>query len=162
LRAASRELPQIHVIERGPLVPGPWLEIYEPSQHYNTSVIRKEWEAIRAILDQNKIATDSPASFTSRISPGKIELDLNGAAIQKSVPVLISTTYFPSWQRDDHEAIYPATPFFMLTFAQQSIHLTFERRWMDWLGLWISAGMLLLVCGTTILSLRRASKAPTV
>ncbi|MDQ3012169.1 MAG: hypothetical protein M3X11_15850, partial [Acidobacteriota bacterium] len=150
---AGNELPHIHVIERAQLSAGAWLEIYEPGQRYNASAIRKEWETIRGILDQSKIATDSTVSFSSRISPGGIELVLNSPSVQKSVPVLISTTYFPSWQRDDREAIYPATPFFMLTFVRQSIHLRFERRWMDWLGLWISAGTLLLVCGTAILSL---------
>lgn len=58
---------------------------------------------------------------------------------QVGLPVLLSTTFHPNWSRDDAEAIYSATPFFMLTFTDHPTHLIFQRNRLDQIGLWVSA-----------------------
>lgn len=159
LRTALADLPQVQIIERSAQATGGWLEVYEPGQRYGASPIRREWEAIRHILDREKIATDATVAFGSQFSPTAIQVNFDRASIRNEVPVLISTTYFPAWQRDDGAAIYPATPFFMLTFVEQSnqgtIHLRFARRAPDWVGLWFSVGTLALIFVTMIRKRRR-------
>jgi hypothetical protein len=54
-------------------------------------------------------------------------------------PILVATTFHPKWRRADGGLLYAATPFYMLTFADRPVTLTFSRQWYDWGALWVSA-----------------------
>ena len=139
------EFPQAKVIERAPEPPGPWLKPGPPTRSYKSSSIRKVWREIQRLLDERKIATDiNAATFTSEVKANTISIEPH-ASLAEGMPVLIKNTYFPNWQRKDGAAVYPVTPFFMLTFVREPTQLVFARRAFDWAGLVISASTLLLL-----------------
>lgn len=146
LRQALAEFRKMHVIDRATQAADDWLEVYEPGQHYQDSAIRQEWEIMRGVLDQEKIATASTISVRGQVEQKTIQVALDRPSENAALPLLISTTYFPGWRRADGEVIYPATPFFMLTFARQSVSLIFARHWLDWAGAGVTVGTLILLC----------------
>jgi hypothetical protein len=155
LRAAIHEFPQAAIIERGREAPGKWLEAEQPSAHYDASAIRREWRMIKAVLDQNKVATGvADTACRSEIAANAMHLDPGAAS--DGVPVLINTTYFPHWRRTDGGEVYAATPFFMLTFARQPVQLVYQRRGWDRAGLLLSIVTLLLLGGFTLWRYRPA------
>lgn len=141
------DFPHAEVIERQREAPGAWLASGVPTTNYGTSSIRRVWQAIQHTLDRRKIATNSAtaAPLTSRVEQNTIAIDHQAASAAK-VPVLVSTTYHPNWQRADGAAVYAATPFYMLTFVDGPTKLTFARRRMERLGVAVSAGTLLMLC----------------
>ncbi len=148
VRSAARDdFPRLEIIERPSEEPGQTLEALQPAFHYNESAIRQRWAAIRAVLERNKIAVDSgSAKVGSETTQNSIQLRLAATQAAGDLPVTINTTYHPNWRRDDGATIYAATPFNMLTFVGQSIHLRYQRRAIERAGLWISASTLLLLC----------------
>ena len=151
IRESMSDFPQAEIIERTTEEPGAWLASGTPTTHYGTTSIRRVWRAIQQTLDRHKIATGAAptATLSSEIKPSMISIR-PGANLTEDVPVLITTTFHPNWQREDGEAIYPATPFFMLTFVRESTAFRFARCWSDWLGLMVSMITFLLLCGITI------------
>jgi hypothetical protein len=146
LRAAVANLPLAEVIERQPQAPGPWLAGSDPSFDYRASAIRQEWGAIRATLERYKVAVPAATRpLDGKIDQTAIQITPASPPEAESLPVLITTTYFPNWQREDGSAVYAATPFFMLTFIRQPVRLNYQRRWFEQVALWTSAGALLLL-----------------
>jgi hypothetical protein len=121
-----------------------------PGFRYNSSSIRKVWGAIRRALDSHKVPTGtSGLGFGSKIAQKTIEIDPAGTPLMDKLPVLIETSYHPNWHRKDGDAVYAATPFFMLTFVGEPMRLVYERGWWDWVGLSASAVTLIILCGFT-------------
>jgi hypothetical protein len=151
IQTAVAEFPQAAIISRSPEEPGEWLKQGAPSRSYENSQIRHLWRQIQPILDRNKISSIAPGSpgITGEVEQNKVTVNLSGSPAQP-VPVLIDMTYHPNWQRSDEAAVYPVTPFFMLTFVQEPLQLTFARKAFDWIGLIISAVTFLLLCLTLI------------
>lgn len=174
LQRSIAELPQAQIITRPAEAPGTWLDSDTPTMSYEQSAIRRVWQQLHEALDQHKIAVAVAVNFNAQANgaiPGESkpnQIDIvnidPGGSLTEAVPVLVSTTYHPDWQRTDGAAVYPATPFFMLTFVQRPTALVFARRTVEWLGVWLSAGTLLLLCGVTgwhyrsLLSIRRKRK----
>ena len=96
------------------------------------------------MLDQRKVPTDTQA-LSGQINQKQIQIDL-GTPPQEPVPVLITTSFHPSWNRTDGQPVYATTPFFMVTFVKVTTQLTYDRHWYDWVALWLSAATLLLLC----------------
>jgi hypothetical protein len=163
IKAAVHDFTFAEIIERIPEPPGELVDSEVPSLRYGSNSVRKTWQTIRNILAQKKSAIDADTTtdFIVRFGPKSIEINVVQPQI-KSVPVLIATTYHPNWRRKDGELIYPATPFYMLTFVQRPIQLLYARRWYDWLGVIVSSCVLCGLCCFTAWSyrhkLRRAYK----
>lgn len=156
IRASLAGFPLTRIIDRPHEEPGEWLEALTPSAHYQSSAIRKTWRDILANLDANKEASDSStATVNGQIDQRSIQININAPSSKDSLPVLIDTTYFPNWSRDDRKPIYAATPFFMLTFAREPVRIVYARRWIDSMGLVVSAVTLLALCGFTSFQYRR-------
>jgi hypothetical protein len=162
IQNARADFPLLEIIERQPEAPGETVDALKPSDHYNSTTIRQQWKKIRAILEQNKIPTNiAPSDVTGTIDQNSIKLTLNSTGNSGSVPVVIANTFHPNWQRRDGGLIYAATPFNMLTFVDQSAVISYGRRWFDKLGLWASAGTLLLL-GLFTAWHRLQSRGPSV
>jgi hypothetical protein len=147
IQTARSEFPLLEIIDRPSEQTDETIESLKPAYHYNQSSIRQQWQKIHKILDRNKIPTNvAPAAVTGEI--GQNNIKLNTSPDQQSGPkaVLIANVFHPGWQRTDGRSIYAATPFYMLTFVDQSTSVAFGRRWSDRAGLWISAGAFLLLC----------------
>jgi hypothetical protein len=174
IKANRSEFAKLEIIERLKEAPGEQVNSSFPTYHYNSSQIRREWIAIRQVLEQNKIPTSAApesSSVTTDAVPfvaGKNSINLNYAPVDKAVdsreavPILVATTFHPKWRRNDGERLYAATPFFMLTFASQPVTLTFSRQWYDRVALWISAITFAgLACFTIRAALRHKTFTPS-
>ncbi|MGH9970522.1 MAG: hypothetical protein ACREBG_22400 [Pyrinomonadaceae bacterium] len=140
IKAGQAEFPKLQIIERSAEDPGEVLEAAAPSYHYQSSSIRRQWQAVRRILEGNRETVDATSGIVNgRIEQGMISIDYGSGSQRKKVPVLISTTFHPNWRRDDREMIYGVAPFYMLTFVDHSVRLGFERQRLDRAALLISA-----------------------
>jgi len=150
IRNAIADFPNAEIIERPAELPGPWLKPGPPTASYETNSVRKVWREIRRVLDKTKVPVGSGAAGDLKAEVGQSDINIHiGGEQAEAIPVLVKTTYHPNWQRSDGEVVYPATTFFMLTFVRESARMTFARRPLDRVGLWVSALTLLLICGYT-------------
>lgn len=156
IQSARSEFPLLEIIDRPAEEAGETIDALKPAYHYNLSSIRQQWQKIRDVLVRNKIPTNrAPLSITGEIGQNNIKLTASSNQPPGASPVLIANTFHPNWQRTGGESIYAATPFYMLTFVDQSASIAYSRRWFDRVGLWISAGSFLLLCLFTAWSRRR-------
>ena len=171
INAARSEFTRLEIIERQKEAPGERVNTSFPTYHYNSTQIRRLWAAIRRALDQNKVPTfvaPDSSSATPEPAPvevGKNSIKLNYAHVNEAVgavepaPILVATTFHPKWRRADDRALYAATPFYMLTFADGPVTLSFRRQWYDWAALWFSAITFVgLACFTVGSGLRSKKK----
>lgn len=163
VQSSLSEFPHAHVVERPPAEPpGERVESFQPSFHYDESLIRRLWRDVRAALESEKVAVNEDpsdgASASVKTQLGRNEMTLTPAATRAAtdLPLLVATTYSPDWRAREGNRIYPATPFFMLTFARGPVHLAYTRSALDRAGLWASGLALLALC-CFVLAPRRAS-----
>ncbi len=175
INAARSEFTRLEVIERKKEVPGERVNSLFPTYHYSSSQIRHEWIAIRRVLERDKVPTfaepdGSPVvAGAVSIETGKNLIKLDYAPLNKAVdssvlaPILVATTFHPKWYRADSGTIYAATPFYMLTFADGPVTLTFSRQWYDRAALLISAiAFVLVACFIVWSALRNSTSISTV
>lgn len=146
------EFPKLEIIERPNLEEsGKMLNSNHPTFRYNGSPIRQLWAKIRQVLESNKVSTvANQGQINSQKAKNRIQVDLSS---EETLPILITNSFHPSWHRTDNGHIYPATPFYQLTFANQPIELKYERNSIDKMSLWISAIFLLGLFGFAFLKL---------
>lgn len=153
IRSRLSEFPRATIVERVNDEPGEWLRFDVPTYRYGESSVRKAWGEIRRALDREKIAIDFIApALSGTINRDVVQLTPVTHAGEK-VPTLVGVTYHPNWQRVDGQAVYAATPFFMLTFVQQQTQIRYQRQWPEWLAVGVSAGTIILV--SSLLAWRR-------
>ncbi len=158
IRAAIRDFPLAQIIERPPdEQAGASIEALEPTFHYDESSIRATWREIRRNLEAHQVAVSlQPQTLKVEVRQNRLSLSMDTPrAFGERVPVLLQTTYFPHWHRPDGGRIYPATPFFTLTFISEPTQLVYERRLIDRLSLWISVATLFGLCGYIAMPLKR-------
>jgi len=156
IQSSRSEFPLLEIIDRQAEEGGETIEALKPTYHYNQSSIRQQWKKIHSALDRNKIPTNIALSdIKGEIGQNNIKLTASSNQMPSASPVLIANTFHPNWQRTDGKSIYAATPFYMLTFVDQSAIITYSRRWLDRVGLWISAGTFVLLCLCTAWRRRR-------
>ena len=69
---------------------------------------------------------NSPLTVTDvSIADNTIKVSLNGMSTTP-VPVIIKSSYFPTWYRTDGEPVYLASPTYILTYATSSFTLKFN------------------------------------
>jgi len=147
LRAAKGELPHAVFFDRAPSQRDEWVGSPKATEDYRDDPIRAEWSALRALLDGRKIPVDLSGAEVSGVTAGD-SLGVNVAPRGGGeLPVLIRTTYSPYWRREDGGVIYAATPFYMLTFADGPVRLTFERGPWEKAGAFVSLATLILLAG---------------
>jgi len=150
INAARSEFTKLEVVERQKEALGERVNSSFPTYHYNSTQIRRQWGAIRRALDQNKVPTfvapdgSSAPPKTVPVEVGKNSIKLThavneAAGVGELTPILVATTFHPKWRREDGGMLYAATPFYMLTFADRPVTLTFSRQWYDRAALWVSA-----------------------
>lgn len=147
IKTAIADFPFARIIGRtSSSEPNELLGAPEPAYRYQTNPIRKDWAAIRQVLDETKCATVIGTNpIMSGANHNTIWIDFTSAP-EREIPVLISNTYHPNWHRSDGGRIYAATPFYSLTFLKQRVQLIYDRRWFESLALWFSACALLILC----------------
>jgi hypothetical protein len=158
IRTDLADFPLAEVIERPPEPQGEWIEAGSPSFRYGASAIRGEWQAIQRSLHQHTAPTGVPATAVKgEVRQNAIQIDPVADTSENLTPVLIETTYHPSWRREDGRDIYAATPFFMLTFVHKPTRILYTRGWFDKVALLASVGAFLSLCCFTG---RRQRKGP--
>jgi hypothetical protein len=171
IRYSLNEFPMATVIERDiDADPGAWLENFGPTRHYGSSPFRQQWAQIRQILEGHKVPVDSPVPVSGSIERNSIRLVYDSPVQPElGVPVLVSTSYHPNWQGEQSQTIYAVNPMFMLVFLRHSTSLTYARRQLDLLAVWVSAATLLGLFGITcwsflsgIVKARRSSSRAVV
>jgi hypothetical protein len=153
--SARSEFPFVEIVQRQAALAGTPLNALKPTNRYGSSRIREEWRAIRRAIERAKIPTLKGEELSGEIGQDTIRLNYQGLQNGEAVPVLVATTYHPNWRRSDGGVVYAATPFFMLTFVDKSVSLTYGRRSIEKLALWVSAVSLLFLCTGTAWRYRR-------
>jgi hypothetical protein len=104
--------------------------------------LRNEWRLIKGVIEESKVPVNtSGIELSSSQVDGDLSVRMNGTA-SSMLPVLVRTTFHPGWRRGDGLRLYPATPFFILTFADRSFQAKFQRNGIEWASLVISGCML--------------------
>lgn len=149
IRATRAEFPLAEFIDRQVIVENDEpLGANEPTFHYGSTSIRKEWHLVRSVLERRQVPVEANGVH-GEVNYNEIRLNTTTASPENFVPIMISNSYHPNWQRADRGAIYAVTPFNMLTFVNQPVRLVYGRRKLDDVGLWISGSLFLfLVLGT--------------
>lgn len=151
IEASLAEFPRAEIIRRVLEEPGEWLKPGAPSRSYSMSQIRQVWQQLRQTLDLHKVPIGAIEKNAISGGTGQNAVDIETTeSLAEAVPVVIDTTYHPSWRRTDEKNIYPVTPFFMLTFVDRTAKLRFARTPFDRMGVWISLIALLLLGGALI------------
>jgi len=159
LQAGIKDFPLAEIVEREPETSRIWLEAISPSGYYQSSSIRKAWQIIRRRLDRGKMETGMAATAVNgEVEQNAIRIDPAISQPGDSVPALVETTFSPNWKREDGKAIYAATPFFMVTFTNERVRLIYGRRWLDWVGVVVSAGALLFSISCVVVWCHRKPK----
>lgn len=123
---------------------GSWISL----DHGN---VRQEWKQISAAIDKSKTAVPiQDMRLVSAQANGNLSVLMSRMAEEK-LPILVRTTFHPRWTRADSVRFYPATPFFMLTFADRSFEAKFRRNGVERLasggsGCMLAGLVLCLVC----------------
>ncbi|HEU4796002.1 MAG TPA: hypothetical protein VFT02_10260, partial [Pyrinomonadaceae bacterium] len=132
------------IIATQPEAPGEVVEALQPTYHYGSTEIRKQWKQVRRVLERMIIPTNaSPYDVEGELDQERINVSSRVAGV---VPVLIANTFHPAWRRTDTHPLYAATPFYTLTFVDKSATIVYGRRWFDRIGLWVSVVTGALVC----------------
>ena len=136
------ELPHAVIIERqrgeqaGWFGETSWLSL-------NGKSLRNEWKVIKEAIEKSKVPVDaSGITLSSAQAGGDLTVRMNGTTDGVPVPVLVRATFPPGWRRSDGLRLYPATPLFMLTFADRSFQARFERDGVERASLVVSGCML--------------------
>lgn len=78
-------------------------------------------------INENSVPS-TPSAFkvdSISINKNRIDVEIDGTS-DTPKPVLVKTTFFPTWERTDQKEIYLATPTFMLTYATSSFSIVFN------------------------------------
>jgi hypothetical protein len=157
LRSNASDFPQLSIIERPAATdPDAVLDAMHPRFHYNGTLIRQHWQAIRQILNHNKITVNAPGVAIQHYNvPNAIELQVSTPPEINNVPILLNTTFHPNWTRTDNGSVYAATPFYMLTFADKNITINYGRTQLEQTAFWFSSVSLMLLLGSMMISGRK-------
>jgi hypothetical protein len=143
LRLARRisELPHALIVRREPETHSEWLNRSMPWLELDQSRIRNEWRLIQEAMENGKVSSTSDtgqASLSGDDAGISVTIpDTKGA----KVPVLVRMTFHPDWIRPDGQLIYPASPFFMLTYASGPFTARFRRTAIERAAAAVSAGV---------------------
>ena len=151
--------------------PNAILDSNEARINYNGTEIRREWRELRSLLEKYKVPIKSQnVQVSAKRGHNSIQLNISNGQLNQPIqvkpssremdilPVLINATFHPNWQRADGGKVYATTPFYQLTFVNQSVQLKFERQPIEWVGLWVSAVTLIGLIFFTIWSLIRRKR----
>lgn len=148
IRSSIADFPFARIVQRPLEEPGEWLDALTPTRHYEASAIRTTWRAIRDALDSHKQATGAwGLAVDGEIGQNAIQVNVKSSPNADRFPMLIDTTYFPAWRRDDGQRVYAATPFYMVTFVSGPARIVYGRRLIDLVALFVSGTAFLALCG---------------
>ncbi len=139
------ELPHGIIVQRNADKQPEWFGGVTPWQSLNRSNLRKEWRFIEGIIESSRtpVHTDELQAALSH-DDDSFSVAMTGTSVGR-VPLLIRITFHPGWTRTDGEPIYPATPFFMLTFANGSFQAKFQRDAVERLAVGLSGSVFSLL-----------------
>ncbi len=131
------EFRNLDIVERPGRAESPrMLNSNHPTKHYEKSPIRALWKKLRQSLEARKFPVPSdPHRISAQKSRNRIDIDVE---CEKNVPVVISNTFHPGWNRTDGRMVYATTPFYQLSFANRPFELVYGRSSRDRVALWIS------------------------
>lgn len=139
LKERSAELTRAVFVERHGDSESGWFGSTDDWMSLNTTEVRQEWKSIAGLIETSKIPVRSPLKLISvSEGQGNIDIKLEGQPKEK-VPVILRTTFHPSWVSYGSDQLYPVTPFYMLTFADRSFEARFRRDKLDRVAAWGSA-----------------------
>lgn len=157
LKSSISELPHAVIVERKNDELGDWIDAQEPTHYYDNSPVRAVWKEIRANLEQEKQSA-AQTGIKADVREKEIQLSVNSGSATEATPVLIAQTFHSNWTRTDGEKLYPATPFFTLTFLQDQANLRFTRDRYDTFALWLSLGTFVVLSVTCVADFVKSSR----
>ncbi|MGB2626288.1 MAG: hypothetical protein WAK20_05835 [Candidatus Acidiferrum sp.] len=160
LASQLSELPHVLRIHRESEKQSEWLDRGLPWLELDQSNLRKEWKLIDEAIQSEKISSsfDNTEASMSR-SDANLHVQFPNTKGVKA-PVVIRMTFHPDWARTDGQRIYPITPFFMLTFANNSFEVIFRRTGIERTAAVLSSGVFFVLI-LTMITPNRAFRRPT-
>jgi hypothetical protein len=146
IQSSRTDFPKLDIIERSDTGPGDTMEALQPTHHYRDNPIRLAWGSIRLALDKSKLqVAHGDDNIPTELAQNRISIGTQPVKPDSPVPVLVANTFHPNWRREDGGTIYPATPFYTLTFLDGPVSLIYGRVWYERLAIWVSGGTLAFV-----------------
>jgi len=138
------------------------LEWYDDVDNLDTWLVEDgpdEWRRVTEVgdrlIDPVPYNVDGVATITS-FEDYEVSFSTNAVG----VPHLVKVSYFPNWTVDGADGVYRIAPSLMLVVPTQSeVTLQFENRWVENLGMALTAVTVLGLGGYGIVSRRRREKA---
>ncbi len=158
IQGALDQFPGAHIVARKSDEGTPRTEPLALANGPASLAIRENWYEIQSILDAEKVPVPNASSinFDVELTQESIRMKPREPLSQEGVPVLINVTYHPNWRgTDGMQEIYPATPFLMMTFVNESITLVYARRAHERFALAVSGLTLIGLVGFVALTYRQ-------
>jgi len=163
IKASRADFPKLDIIERADVGPGEPMEALQPNKHYRDNPVRQAWGAIHIALEKSKLpVTQGGDNIPTEFAQNRISIGAQLVKPDSPVPVLVANTFHPNWKREDGATVYPATPFYTLTFADGPVRLVYGRVWYEKLATWVSAATLAFLLLWLIFSVVRPHARPTL
>jgi hypothetical protein len=110
-----------------------------------------EWQRVssfKSSLPRTELGNGG-RSIDARVTDAEITFKTNAIG----QPHWIKTSYFPNWNVEGAEGPFLASPSFMVVIpTQPDVHLSYERTWAEWIGLFLTLGT---IGGLALASTRR-------
>lgn len=97
-------------------------------------------------VEYNLAPQDVSSKILNELDIRKIMINADAESGIK--PLLIKSSYFPTWERNDGRPVYLATPAYMLTFASSSVGLHFATPpsvYIGWIMTYLTLGFLAIL-----------------
>jgi hypothetical protein len=99
---------------------------------------QERYHELQAVSDEIVAQLAARQTATSKVSVTLARtnnsIDLKIASSSQPVPVLITSSFFPTWQRTDNAKVYLASPSYMLTFVTDTASIRFTTPWYIFVG----------------------------
>jgi hypothetical protein len=114
-RLVAVGLPNIHIVDQ------------VSDEKAESMPVRAVMAKLFADLDTRKIPISTDFLVEDVLcGENTITVTLQGDVKKGDVPILVKSSYFPTWRRSGSEAVYLASPTYMLTYANEDFKLQFE------------------------------------
>lgn len=112
----------------------------------NPNPLRSQMREVFKYLNEINLAISKKGDIntTTTLSKNKIDVDFDGET-NKKMPVLVKSSFFPSWKNTNDEPVYMASPTFMLTYATTSFSLVFTADKYIYIGYGLSGFGLIII-----------------
>ncbi|MCL1594169.1 MAG: hypothetical protein M3132_07465 [Actinomycetia bacterium] len=118
-----------------------------------------DWKRVTSVEERLNALKPYANSGTATVTAFD-DLEVSFITPAVGVPHLVKVSYFPNWTVDGGDGVYRAAPSLMVVVPDgEDVTLEFERRWVEDIGMLITAVTWVGIAGYAVLARRRRTRA---